>query len=181
MEIINTEIEGLFIIKTIITEDKRGYFEKLYSKRILKEKNLISDFVDLNHSKSLTKGIFRGFHYQKYPNDEVKLIRCLRGKINDYIIDMRENSKTFLRVWKFELSESNKYMLYIPSGLAHGFQTLVDDTEVIYFSSNYFSKESELVINCLDPTFSIQFEITPVLSEKDKSASFITNIKDYLI
>lgn len=181
MQIMSTDIDGLYIVKPKIIVDDRGYFEKIFSKKMLMDNELNSNFVDLNHSKTIKKGTFRGFHYQKPPDDEVKFIRCLKGKINDYVIDMRMTSKTFLKVLKVELSEYNQDMLYISSGLAHGFQTIEDNTEVIYFSSNYYSKENEMVINCVDPFFNISFDLEPILSEKDKQAPFVDNIKEYSV
>lgn len=173
MEVIKTEILDLFIVKPSIYSDERGYFEKLYSKKVFQDNGLDANFVDLNHSMSLKMGTFRGFHFQRKPEEETKLIRCLRGAIKDYVIDMREKSETYRRVYSIDLSEENQLMLFIPAGLAHGFQALKNDTEVVYLSSNYYSKEHEVVINPEDPMFNIQYDLELILSEKDRSAPFV--------
>jgi dTDP-4-dehydrorhamnose 3,5-epimerase len=112
---------------------------------------------------------------------ETKIIRCLSGRVKDYVIDMRKNSKTFLKIYSVELSEYNKLMLYIPEGFAHGFQALENNTEAIYLSSNSYSKEHEIVINPNDILFNINFDFKFNLSQKDNQAPFIDDLSRYVV
>ena len=173
MELIKTPFEGLYQIKTKKFTDSRGAFKKLYNKNFLDQNNLISDFVDLNHSKSIERGVLRGFHYQAEPFEEIKLVSCIRGKVRDYAIDVRRDSSTYLQCFSIDFSADDNFIIYIPSGFAHGYMALEKQSEVIYLSSNYHSPEHEKIVNPLDPCIGINFEINPILSEKDKNAPFI--------
>lgn len=173
MELIITPFEGLYQIKTKKLTDSRGDFKKLYNKNFLDQNNLISDFVDLNHSKSIERGVLRGFHYQVEPFEEIKLVNCIRGKVRDYAIDMRRDSSTYLQCFSIDLSVDDNFVIYVPSGFAHGYMALEKQSEVIYLSSNYHSPEHEKIVNPLDPCIGINFEISPILSKKDKNAPFI--------
>ncbi len=176
-----TSFKGLYIVHTTIMHDDRGYFEKIFNKNFFKTSGLCSNYVDINHSKTLEKGVFRGFHYQVGSMSETKIIRCLSGRVKDYVIDMRKNSKTFLKIYSVELSEYNKLMLYIPEGFAHGFQALENNTEAIYLSSNSYSKEHEIVINPNDILFNINFDFKLNLSQKDNQAPFIDDLSRYVV
>ena len=115
-------------------------------------------------------------HYQKNPYEEAKLIRCTKGKICDIIIDLRKNSKTYKKWESFELSSSNFKMLYVPEGFAHGFQSMEDNTEILYHVSQFYSPESESGIRWNDPHFDIHWPIAITeISEKDNS---ITDFSD---
>ena len=173
MELIKTPFEGLYHIKTKKFTDSRGDFKKLYNKKFLDQNNLISDFVDLNHSKSIESGVLRGFHYQEEPFEEIKLVSCIRGKVRDYAIDVRRDSSTFLQYFSIDLTADDNFIIYVPSGFAHGYMALEKQSEVIYLSSNYYSPEHEKTVNPLDPSIGISFEINPILSDKDKNAPFM--------
>ena len=136
--------------------------------------------VQDNHSKS-DKGILRGLHIQKKPYSQGKLIRCISGKIFDVAIDMRINSKTFCKWTSVFLTEANKSIFWIPEGFAHGFLSLEDDTEVLYKTTNYWDKKSELTLRWDDPLLSIEWPIQSltndiILSEKDKNGVLISNL-----
>lgn len=173
MELIKTPFDGLYQIKTKKFTDSRGAFKKLYNKNFLDQNNLISDFVDLNHSKSIERGVLRGFHYQAEPFEEIKLVSCIRGKVRDYAIDVRRDSLTYLQCFSIDISADDNFVVYIPSGFAHGYMALEDHSEVIYLSSNYHSPDHEKIVNPLDPSIGINFEKNPILSDKDKNAPFI--------
>ena len=112
-------------------EDKRGVFMDSYKKSDFVKNGIDVEFVQDNHSKSL-KRVLRGLHYQARPKAQAKLIRCIRGKIYDVVVDLRKESKTFGKWLKVELSEENAHMLYIPEGFAHGFVVLSDEAELMY-------------------------------------------------
>ena len=173
MKCINTLFEDLFVIEGDSFKDLRGSFNKLYNKTFFEQNGLISEFKDLNHSTSLKKGTFRGFHYQISPFEEVKVISCLQGEIQDYAIDIRKGSDTYLKVFSIKLNQTENKIVYIPNGFAHGFMALEDDSQVIYLSSNYYSSEHERQINPLDPYFNLIYPCKPILSNKDKNAAFI--------
>ena len=127
------------------------------------------------------KGILRGLHIQKKPYSQGKLIRCISGKIFDVAIDMRINSKTFCKWTSVFLTEANKSIFWIPEGFAHGFLSLEDNTEVLYKTTNYWDKESELTLRWDDPLLSIEWPIQSlskdiILSEKDKDGALISNL-----
>ena len=173
-EKIKIGIEGVFLIKPFVYNDSRGFFYESYNKRDFFELGIADDFVQDNHSKS-QKNVLRGLHFQKnYPQG--KLIRVIKGKIYDVVVDLRKENSTFGKWFGVELSEKNKYMLYIPKGFAHGFLTLEDETEVLYKTTDYYNSEDEDGIIWNDKTLNIDWrfkeygidEKNLILSEKDK-------------
>lgn len=138
-------------------------------------------FVQDNHSLSALKGTVRGLHYQRDPFAQTKLVRCTKGRIFDVAVDIRRGSPQYGKWTGVELSASNKMMLYIPRGFAHGFSTLEDDTEVQYKVDNLYNKESEGSIRFDDPFFAIDWKVDrPLLSEKDsKAPSFDKCVNDF--
>ena len=122
-------------------------------------------------------GTLRGMYYQAEPYQEVKLVRCTKGKIFDVIIDLRKNSKTCMNWFGIELSSHNHKMLYVPEGFAHGFQTLEDNSEVFYQVSQFYSPQHENGIRWNDPTFQIKWPLHVVkISEKDKTRYLFTHV-----
>lgn len=171
---IETGIEGLYIIEPTVFGDNRGFFLESYNKKEFEEIGITDEFVQDNHSKS-QKNVLRGLHFQKnYPQG--KLIRVIKGKIYDVVVDLRKENSTFGKWFGVELSEENKYMLYIPKGFAHGFLTLEDETEVLYKTTDYYNSEDEDGIIWNDKTLNIDWKFKEygideknlILSEKDK-------------
>jgi dTDP-4-dehydrorhamnose 3,5-epimerase len=156
-----------------ITDD-RGFFARLFCKREFEENNLNTQWVQINNSYNLQSGTVRGLHFQHPPDSEIKLVRCISGAIWDVIVDLRRDSPTFLQWFGLELTATNKSMLYIPEGFAHGFQTLTDQTEVLYFHNKVFKKNKEDGINVLDNQLKIYWPL-PIanISERDKAFSYI--------
>ncbi|HBP01515.1 MAG: dTDP-4-dehydrorhamnose 3,5-epimerase [Candidatus Moranbacteria bacterium GW2011_GWE1_49_15] len=170
MEIEKTTLEGAYLLKPQVFEDERGFFMETYSKKILEEVGIKADFVQDNHSMSVTKGVLRGLHFQKGEDAQAKLVRCTKGAVYDVIVDLRKDSPTYGKWEGFELSEQNKWMLFVPRGFAHGFCTLEDYTEFQYKCDNFYAPESEGGIAWNDPDLNIYWPITePILSEKDKN------------
>lgn len=171
-EFIRTEIPEVVLIKPKVFGDERGFFMETYKKSEFEKFGIDTDFVQDNHSRSV-KGVLRGLHFQKEPYAQGKLIRCIRGKIFDVAVDIRKGSPTFGKWVGFELSEENKYLLWIPKGFAHGFLTLSDEAEVIYkVSGAEYNPQSEAGIIWNDPDISINWPLEGIekiiLSEKDK-------------
>jgi len=137
---------------------------------------LKKNIVNVNHSKTEVVGTIRGMHFQYQPASEVKIVKCIKGSIFDVVVDIRNNSPTFLKYYGVELSDSNSKMLYIPEGFAHGFQSLSENTEIIYFVTNFYSTELESSLNPFDKKIDIKWPLKcSNISDKDKSAKMIDN------
>jgi len=162
----------VIFFESIKFKDKRGFFSEVYNLQHLKKINITEKFVQDNFSFSFKKGVVRGLHFQYPPADQSKLIRVVRGKIFDVVIDIRKKSKTYGKYITFIISRDNWRQLYIPIGFAHGFSTLQEKTEVEYKVSNYYSPKSEHSIKWDDDSLSINWKInknTAILDEKDKN------------
>jgi dTDP-4-dehydrorhamnose 3,5-epimerase len=165
-----TILKNAYIIELEKREDHRGFFARTWDKKEFEEHNLNSNLVQCNVSFSKKCGTLRGMHYQKNPFEESKVIRCTKGKIFDVIIDLRSSSSTFKKWFGIELTEENYKMLYVPEGFAHGFQSLEDDSEIIYQVSEFYTPNSELGIHWNDPEFNITWPIEEkIITEKDNS------------
>lgn len=150
--------------------DARGFFSETYNKRALSEHGIDLDFVQDNQSLSAEKGTVRGFHFQTPPFAQDKLVRVTRGAVLDVVVDIRKNSSTFGQHVAVELSAENWAQLLVPAGFAHAFCTLVDNTEIIYKVTNYYSKDHDFGLLWNDPELGIDWPVEAndaVLSEKD--------------
>lgn len=167
MEVIETKIKGLLIIKPKVFADERGYFFESYNETTFKQKGINANFVQDNQSLSNT-GVLRGLHFQAPPYDQGKLVRVINGAVLDIAVDIRKDSPTYGEHVSIELNEENKTMFYIPSGFAHGFLTLRDGTIFSYKCTNIYNKESEGTVLWNDIDLNINWNISnPILSEKD--------------
>ena len=165
-----TTVNDAYIVELDKREDHRGFFARTWDKNEFEEHNLNSNLVQCNVSFSKKRGTLRGMHYQKKPFEESKLIRCTKGKIFDVIIDLRTHSSTFKKWFGVELTQENYKMLYVPEGFAHGFQSLEDNSEIIYQVSEFYTPNSELGIHWNDPAFNITWPIEEkIITEKDNS------------
>lgn len=162
-------IKDVILIKPKVFGDNRGFFMETYKKSEFCTNGIDVEFNQDNHSKS-SKGVLRGLHYQAAPYGQAKIVRCGKGRIYDVAVDIRPNSKTFGQYVKVELSEENKYMLYIPVGFAHGFVALSDEVELLYKTSGEYAPQADRGILWNDPDININWEIDfePILSDKDK-------------
>ena len=171
-----TQIEGAFLVKFIECND----YVITYDKKIFFENGLNLNFIQENESKS-KKNVLRGLDIQKkYPQG--KLISVIYGEIYDVIVDMRKNSKTYLKWQGFKLSKENRQLLYIPEGCAHGFYVKSDFAKVLFKVSNYWHPEDEIGILWNDPTLNIDWNLegqTPIISEKNKNYKTINLIKEF--
>lgn len=155
MIFVSTKLKGAFIIEPERLEDERGFFGRTWCKREFEIHGLNPEVVQCNISFNRKKGTLRGMHYQVYPHEEAKLVRCTMGSIYDVIIDLRPNSETFKQWIAVELTSANRKMIYVPEGFAHGFQTLTDNTEVFYQMSEFYAPESARGVRWNDPQFNI--------------------------
>ncbi len=168
----NIDIEGIKVVRPRVFEDNRGFFLEVYNKKELKKRGITAEFVQDNHSKS-KKGVLRGLHFQT-KHSQGKLIRVVKGKIYDVIVDIRKNSKTYGKYFGIELSEENRVMLYIPKGFAHGFLTLEDNTEIEYKCDEFYYPKYDSGIMYNDKELNIDWKLEEygieeiTLSEKDK-------------
>lgn len=167
MEVIETKIKGLLIIKPKVFADTRGYFFESYNEDVFKQNGIHVHFVQDNQSLS-NAGVLRGLHFQAPPHDQGKLVRVINGAVLDIAVDIRKNSATYGQHVAIELNEENKTMFYIPSGFAHGFLTLRDNTIFSYKCTNVYNKASEGCVLWNDTDLNINWNIqNPILSDKD--------------
>jgi dTDP-4-dehydrorhamnose 3,5-epimerase len=170
-----TPLKGAFVVEPEPYRDDRGLFARTFCKNEFSKLNHTKEFVQFNHSQTLTKGTIRGMHYQLPPYSEIKLIRCIRGRVFDVIIDLRQDSPTFLKYHAVELSEKNMLSFYIPEGFAHGFQTLEDDSQLIYHHTAFYVPGHEAGIRYNDPLIGIDWPLpVTVITDKDRNHEFLT-------
>ncbi len=169
-----TSLSGSFVIDLQPIEDERGWFARTYCKNEFSKIGHKKEWVQLNHSFTKQIGTIRGMHFQLAPFREIKLVRCIAGAVFDVIIDLRNTSPTYLQYFGVELSASNKKMIYIPEGFAHGFQALTINCELIYHHSQFYTPGVEGGIKFNDPSIAIQWPL-PVnnISERDNTHSLI--------
>tara|TARA_A100001015_G_C14832346_1_gene649072 strand:+ start:315 stop:881 length:567 start_codon:yes stop_codon:yes gene_type:complete len=178
MKIIKTTLEGCFIIENNVYSDKRGLFVETYQKKKFNEKLGISaNFVQDNFSLS-KKGVLRGLHFQN-KFQQGKLIRVIKGKVFDVVVDIRKNSRTFGSHFCLELNEKNNLQIWIPVGFAHGFLTLTDEAYFEYKCTDYYMKDDENTIYWNDPDLNIPWprDIQIITSEKDEKAKSFNEYK----
>lgn len=171
MEVINTPIAGVRLLKPRKFGDHRGFFSETYNKRVLAEAGITLDFVQDNHSLSAQRGVVRGLHFQTPPHAQDKLVRVVRGSIYDVAVDLRKDSPTYGKHIGATLSAENWMQMFVPVGFAHGFVTLEPDTEVIYKVTTYYAPTHDRGIIWNDPALGIPWPIKhaeAILSDKDK-------------
>ncbi len=170
MKVIQTKLEGCFIIEPIVFEDARGYFyESFHQEKFNELAGKEINFVQDNQSFS-SKGVLRGLHYQKGTHAQAKLIRVLQGKVLDVVVDVRENSTTFGQHFTIELSSENKKQLFISRGFAHGFVVLSESATFFYKCDNYYNKAAEGGIIYNDSVLNIDWKLPQnelIISSKD--------------
>lgn len=166
-----TALPGAFLIDPERLEDERGFFARSFCTTEFEAHGLHTACAQCNISFNPKRGTLRGMHFQLPPHQEAKLVRCTQGAIYDVIIDLRPESPTFRQYLGAELNAANRRMLYIPPGLAHGFQTLEHNTEVFYQMSAPYSPAAAAGIRYDDPAFSIPWPL-PISSVSEKDLSF---------
>ncbi len=169
MKIQKTGLDGLFILETDQFEDERGYLAKFYDENFLAKNNLKLHITQVKFVYTKKKGTIRGIHMQKKPYEEVKIVHCTRGKIYEVALDVRKNSKTFGKWFGAEFSEKDKKSFLIPKGFAHGYQTLTNDSELLYLMTGKFSLPHNIGFKWDDPYLGINWPLNPtVIADKDR-------------
>ena len=170
MEFTETAVEGCFLIEVEPRGDDRGFFARGFCRREFEAHGLNPNVAQANLSFNRDKGTLRGMHFQMPPHAENKLVRCTRGSIFDVALDLREESRTYLRWAGATLSAENHSMLYVSEGCAHGYLTLEDDSEVFYLVSEFYAPDCEGGVLWNDPAFGIGWPAAPaIVSERDRS------------
>ncbi len=174
MDILETPLKDLFILRPKVFIDNRGYFFESYSKIKMPKNFQNISFLQDNQSLSLQKGTLRGIHFQNLPRAQTKLVRCIQGSIWDVAVDLRVGSPTYLKWFGVELTSENYLQLLVPKGFGHGFITLAENTIVSYKVDQYYSKEQDRSIRFDDNNLKIDWKVlTPILSEKDLNAPLL--------
>lgn len=174
MRFLPVSIAGARVLELDRIEDERGFFARSWCAEEFVAQGLDDRLVQCNVSYNRRRGTLRGLHYQEAPFAEAKLVRCTQGALFDVIVDVRPASPTYLRWEGFELSSANRRQLYIPQGVAHGFQTLTDDTEVFYQMSAPHVASAARGVRWDDPVVGVRWPVSdPVVSERDRSYPWI--------
>ncbi len=169
-------LKNAYCIEPETFHDNRGFFERLFCKKELEQIACNKEIVQINHSLTKRRGAVRGMHFQYPPYAEIKMVKCITGKVFDVIIDIRKKSPDFLQ-WHGEIiSAENMKIVYIPEGFAHGFQTLEENCELLYFHTGFYNKDYEGAIRYNDPLVGINWklEITE-MSERDRNHPLLDN------
>ncbi|MDR2114923.1 MAG: dTDP-4-dehydrorhamnose 3,5-epimerase family protein [Planctomycetaceae bacterium] len=180
MKFSELKLRGVYKIDLEPRGDERGWFTRLFCANELKEIGFTKPIVNINHSYTQQKGTIRGLHFQYPPDCEIKMVKCIRGMVWDCVVDIRKGSPTFLQWDATELSVENNKMIYIPEGFAHGFQTLTNDVELIYFVTSFYSPKNEDGLRFDDVELCINLPIkATVISERDKKHPLLAEKKDW--
>jgi len=178
MEIKETSIPDVKLVIPDVFGDNRGWFMETYSRRDFEDAGITAEFVQDNRSFSSKKGIIRGLHFQRNPMCQAKLLTCLKGEILDVAVDLRKDSPNYKKWISVKLTAENKKQIFIPKGFAHGFLTLTDDVEIMYKCDELYSPECDGGIRFDDPEIGVEWGVeNPILSEKDKNAPYLKDIK----
>ena len=164
-----TEVPGVFIIDLEQIEDERGFFARTWCRREFEARRLETRLAQCSVSFNKKKGTLRGMHMQRAPHAEAKLVRCTRGAVYDVALDLRPGSSAFKKWVAVTLTAENHRCAYIPEGVAHGFQTLEDDTEVLYQISEFFEPQYAFGVRWNDSAFGIRWpEASRIISTRDR-------------
>ena len=177
MNLIKTKLNGLVVLKPTVFKDNRGYFMVSYNQKNINKLFGNVNFVQDNESES-SRGVLRGLHFQNPPYAQSKLVRCLKGKVLDVALDLRNDSKTYGMIETILLSEENKEQLFIPKGFAHGFVVISESATLSYKVDNYYKPEFESGIIWNDPGLNIDWRINKTeirVSEKDTKLPTFNN------
>ena len=170
-----TKIKGAWVVDLKQIEDERGFFSRVWCEKEFAEYGITSHLSQANISFSHRAGTIRGIHYQSQPHSEMKAIRCVRGAIYDVVLDLRQDSQTYCQWHSEELTADNYRMMVVPEGCAHGFQTLADNSEVLYLVSSSYNSESDKGVRWNDSAFGICWpQPVSLISKRDKEH------KDYI-
>lgn len=172
---VHTAIAGVYVVETDKIKDARGSFARLFCHNELSMLTGSRQIVQINRSLTTSVGAVRGMHYQLPPHAEMKLIRCLHGRVLDVVVDLRTGSPTFLKWHAEELSENNLRMMVVPEGCAHGFQVLAPDSELLYLHTSFYKPDFEGGVRFDDPRLAIKWPLEPCdVSLRDQNHPLLT-------
>jgi dTDP-4-dehydrorhamnose 3,5-epimerase len=167
-------LAGAFILETHPHEDDRGMFSRLFCQNELQDLLNGKHILQINHSLTRQTGALRGMHFQRPPEAEIKIVTCLAGSVFDVIIDIRQDSPSFLQWHGERLSAENRKRMYIPEGFAHGFQTLEENSELLYLHTAFYSPDHEGAVHYNDPLMNIKWPLKITnISEKDETHPYL--------
>jgi len=170
MNIVETSIPGVCVMESTTFEDNRGAFSRLFCARELQPVLEQRAVAQINHSMTHSVGAVRGLHYQRPPHAETKIVRCLKGRVFDVAVDLRQGSPTFLKWTAVELTPENHLAFVIPEGCAHGFQVLEADSELLYLHTAFYTPDAEGAVRFDDPRIGVNWPLAPTdLSARDLS------------
>jgi dTDP-4-dehydrorhamnose 3,5-epimerase len=170
MKFVETDISGVVVIELEKHEDERGWFARAWCREKFAAHDLPIDLVECNLSYNEKRGTLRGMHFQVAPYAEAKLVRCVSGSAHDVALDLRPESPSYRKSIGFELSADSGRSLFLPEGIAHGFQTLVDHSTLFYQMSSAYSPEAAAGVRWDDPAFGIEWPLAdPIVSERDQA------------
>jgi len=170
LTLLPTPLAGCYVVELERLEDERGFFARSFCQEEFRKHGLRPGIAQCNVSWNRRRGTLRGLHFQAAPHEEAKVVRCTRGAVWDVAVDLREGSATRLRSHAVELSAENRRALYVPEGFAHGFQTLADDSEILYQMSESYHPQLARGVRWDDPRLGIKWPLPdPILSERDRS------------
>jgi dTDP-4-dehydrorhamnose 3,5-epimerase len=177
MRYTETKLSGVILVDPERHEDERGFFARLWCRDELAQHGLNPQLAQCSVSNNRRKGTLRGMHYQAEPHAEAKFVQCIRGAIYDVALDLRRDSPSFGKWFAAELTAENRRMLYLPEGCAHGFQTLTDDCDVLYFISTPFHADLSRGVRWDDPAFQIEWPLpVSMISQRDQSYALIADV-----
>lgn len=166
-----TGIDGLLVLSPQVFPDHRGCFFEAFNTKSLKQAGIDFTVCQENHIQNLKAGVFRGLHFQNAPVGQAKLVRCIKGRVWDVAVDLRRDSPTYLKWEAVELTAENKKQFYLPKGFAHGVLSLEDDTEVVYYTDEFWVASADRTVQYNDPQIGVVYPLdTIILSDKDKNA-----------
>ena len=176
METFDTSIQGVMLIQLERFTDHRGSFARIFCETSLANVIFLKPITQINHSYTSQIGSIRGLHFQYFPDAEMKLVRCLKGRVWDVVVDLRPQSKTFMSWCAYELSAENAKMIVVPEGCAHGFQALEADCEMLYLHTANYAPQSQAGIRPNDPLLNIPWPI-PItnISIADQNHALLEN------
>jgi dTDP-4-dehydrorhamnose 3,5-epimerase len=174
MNLFETGISGAWVLESNSFQDSRGAFTRLFCSRELHAILGLRTIAQINHSMTRSEGAIRGLHYQNSPHAEMKIVRCLKGRVFDVAVDLRKGSSTFLKWNAVELTPESNLAYVIPEGCAHGFQVLEEDSQLLYLHTEFYKPEAEGGVRFDDPQIAVDWPLPPTdLSARDLSHPFI--------
>ena len=178
MKFTPAKMEGIWLIEPEPRKDERGFLARTYCEKEFASHSLNTRWVQQNHTRTLGTGSVRGMHWQADPLPEIKLVRCLAGRVLDVLVDVRPQSPTFGQWEAYELSAQNMHSLYIPAGFAHGFQCLEESSELFYLMSEFYHQDLARGLRCSDPEVAIAWPLPIVnLSVRDTALPCLRELK----